>query len=287
MKVKEFFDKATSTLTYLIYDEQSKDCVVIDPVMDFDPASGVVQMTAYSTVKNYIQDMSLNPIYVLETHVHADHLTGAQLFKKDFPKIKIGISENISKVQKTFKEIFNLGNEFIPDGQQFDHLFKDGEVFHVGTMTIKVIATPGHTPACVSYLIDHFLFTGDTLFMPDSGTGRCDFPQGSAKELYHSIHEKLYPLSEELLIFVGHDYQPNGRELKFSTTLGDSKNNNIHLTQDTTQNDFILKRETRDKTLAAPRLLLPSLQINMTAGQFPPVENNGISYLKLPLKIKI
>lgn len=286
MKVKEFFDKATSTLTYLVYDEQSKDCVIIDPVMDFDPASGQVQKTAYSIVKNYIQELSLNPIYVLETHVHADHLTAAQLFKKDFPQIKIGISENISKVQKTFKAIFNLGSEFNPDGQQFDHLFKDGEVFYAGSIPVKIIATPGHTPACVSYLIDHFLFTGDALFMPDSGTGRCDFPEGSANELYHSIHEKIYQLSDDLLIFVGHDYQPNGRELKFSTTLGDSKKTNIHLTQDTVQNDFILKRETRDKTLTAPRLLLPSLQINMTAGRLPSVENNGVSYLKLPLKIK-
>jgi glyoxylase-like metal-dependent hydrolase (beta-lactamase superfamily II) len=207
-------------------------------------------------------------LYIIDTHAHADHFSGAQVLKARH-KAKIGIGSNVTKVQETFNPIFDMGDEFATDGSQFDLLLKDGDTLPLGQLTIKAIHTPGHTPACASYLIEDAIFTGDALFMPDSGTGRCDFPNGSAADMYESIHEKLYKLSDETRVFVGHDYQPGGREMKWETTIGES----------------IKLREERDRTLAMPTLILPSIQVNISAGRLPQPHFNGIAYLKIPLNV--
>ncbi len=285
--IKHFFDKATFTLTYVVYDESTKDAVVIDPVLDFDPASGAVTTISNNILRDFIEQKALNVHYVLETHAHADHLSGAhELVTHSFPTAKIGIGENIKVVQETFKDVFNMPASFKADGSQFHRLFRDEEILDAGSLKFKVIFTPGHTPACASYLFGDAVFTGDALFMPDSGTGRCDFPRGDAKTLYNSIANRLYKLPDSTRVFVGHDYQPGGRELKFETTIGLSKQKNIQLTAQTSEDEFVSFRKTRDATLAAPRLLLPSIQVNITAGKFPEPESNGRSYLKLPLSMK-
>ena len=236
-------------------------------------------------VESFIKENNLNHELVLETHAHADHITGYQEIKKRFARVRVGVNERIQEVQKTFKIIFNL-DDVSKDGAQFDLLLKDGEVLKIGNLSIKVLFTPGHTPACTSFLIGEHLFTGDTLFMPDFGTGRCDFPGGSAENLYDSIHEILYKLSEETKVYVGHDYQPNGRELKFQTTIGESKRENIQLKESTSKEEFVLFRDSRDKTLSAPKLLLQSIQLNINSGKFPEAESNGVSYLKIPLGLE-
>lgn len=282
MKIEVFYDKTTFTLTYLIFDEATKDAIVIDPVLDYDQYAGKLSHTSFEKVHQFIQEKKLNLQYVLETHAHADHLSSSQIFKDHYPNVKIGIGEHIKVVQETFKGVFNLV-ELNISGEQFDHLFKDGEVLKIGPFEIKVINTPGHTPACVSYLIEDHLFTGDALFMPDFGTGRCDFPKGCAEDLYHSIHEKLYELPDETKVYVGHDYQPGGRELMYQTTIGESKKSNIQLKAETSREDFVSFRKARDATLSAPKLLLPSIQVNIDAGKLPKAEKNGVSYIKLPL----
>ncbi|MGE3608349.1 MAG: MBL fold metallo-hydrolase [Bacteriovoracaceae bacterium] len=285
MVIQHFFDKDTSTLTYVVYDDKTRDAIIIDPVLDFDPASGRVSNESYSLVLNYLKDHQLNPHYVIETHAHADHLSSSQVFKKDFPNIKIAISERIKTVQEVFGPVFNM-KDLKADGSDFDFLISDEKEFFAGSLKIFPIPTPGHTPACTSFLIEDHLFTGDSLFMPDYGTGRCDFPKGSAKTLFDSI-QKIFSLPDSTKIYVGHDYQPNNRELKFLTTVGESKKSNIHITANTSIEDFVNFREGRDKTLKAPRLLFPSLQVNIVAGKLPRAEDNGIQYIKLPLKIKI
>ncbi len=283
MKVKHFYDPDTYTLTYIVFDEMTLDGVLIDSVLDFDPASGKVQARSIQEAILYLKTHKIKLHYILETHAHADHLSGSQILKKEFPEAKIAISKNIASVQDVFKGVFNLGDDFLPDGSQFDELLEDNQIVKAGQLEISVIPTPGHTPACVSFHIGDAVFTGDALFMPDYGTGRCDFPRGSAKDLYHSVHDRLYKLNDSTRVFVGHDYQPNDRELKFETTIGESKRNNIQLKENTTELEFVSFRETRDKTLKAPRLLLPSLQVNINAGALPISESNGKSYLKIPL----
>lgn len=282
MKVQHFFDTDTSTLSYVIYDEATKDAVVIDPVLDFDPPSGKISDTSALSLIKFIKESGLNIHYILETHAHADHLSSSQLLKQNFPQSKLGISKRIKVVQEVFKKVFNL-THFLADGSDFDFLIEDEVAFKAGSLSIFPIPTPGHTPACTSFVIGNHVFTGDALFMPDYGTGRCDFPKGSAADLYNSVM-RLYQLPDETLVFVGHDYQPNGRELLFQTTIGESKKNNIQLNSTTDKEQYISFREARDKTLNAPRLLLPSLQINIAAGRLPIQEGNGVSYLKLPLK---
>lgn len=285
MKVKEFYDAPTFTLTYVVYDEGSKDAIVIDPVLNYEPQSSKVSTKSLDELLTFIRGKELNLHYILETHAHADHLTSAQMLKTQFPQAVTAIHENIRLVQNTFKELFNFGDEFDTTGKNFDKLLKDKETLNAGSLTIKVMHTPGHTPACMSFLVnDKALFTGDALFMPDFGTGRCDFPAGSAKDLYRSVHNKIYKLADEVEVYVGHDYQPNGRNLEFKTTIGDEKATNIHLKIATIEEDFIKFREGRDKTLMAPRLLLASIQVNAQNGIFPPAENNGVSYLKLPIR---
>ena len=284
LTIQHFFDSETSTLTYLVYDDSSKDAVIIDPVLDFDPPSGVVDDRSAQLLLLKVKELGLKVHYILETHAHADHLSSSQLLKSYFPEAKVAISCRITQVQEVFKKIFNLPLQKV-DGSDFDFLFRDEEQFHAGSLLIRAIPTPGHTPACSSFLIGDALFSGDALFLPDYGTGRCDFPGGSATLLFDSV-KTLYLLPDSTRVFVGHDYQPNGRPMACETTIGESKKNNIQLKAQTTQEDYVQFREARDKTLKAPRLLLPSLQINIAAGHLPAPEENGSAYLKLPLKPK-
>ncbi len=282
--VKEFFDKNTWTLTYVVYDENTRDAIVIDPVWDYDPAASKLTTESADIVFDFIKEKNLKVHYILETHAHADHVSGAQVLKKKIPQAKVGIGAKITAVQSVFKEIFNLNPNFATDGSQFDLLLNEETTLSAGSLQIKTLFTPGHTPACGSYLIGDALFTGDALFMPDYGTGRCDFPAGSANELYTSVHEKLYKLPDDTRVFVGHDYLPNGRGVAFETTIGEEKKSNIQLRAETTREEFVNFRTTRDKTLATPRLLLPSVQVNIDAGALPSPENNGTRYLKIPVR---
>ena len=283
LTLETFFDSDTYTLTYVVFDEDTKDAIIIDPVLDYDPASSKVSHVSIDKVHNFVKERSLNVHYILETHAHADHLTGALELKKRLPQVKVGIGKNITKVQTVFSEVFNL-KDLNTNGVQFDVLLDEDTLLEAGSIKIKTIFTPGHTPACSSYLIEDMLFTGDALFMPDFGTGRCDFPAGSAKDLYHSVHEKLYKLPSETRVFTGHDYQPNGRELKYESTIGEQKKENVQLKEKTTEAEFIEFRTKRDATLSAPTLLLPSVQVNIDAGQLPQAEDNGVRYLKIPVR---
>lgn len=283
LDVKYFYDEDTYTLTYVVFDEDTKDAIIIDPVLNYDQAASKTSMNSIEEVYSFIKEKDLVPHYILETHAHADHLTGAVELKGRFPGIKVGIGKNITKVQSKFKDIFNL-KDFNENGVQFDLLLDEETTLKAGSIEVKTIFTPGHTPACSSYLIDNLLFTGDALFMPDYGTGRCDFPMGSAKDLYHSIHEKLYKLPDDTRFFTCHDYQPGGRELRYESTIGESKAKNIQLKQETSEAEFIKFREERDAKLSAPKLLLPSIQVNIDGGHLPKAEDNGESYLKIPIK---
>ncbi len=281
MQIETFYDPRTYTLTYIVFDPATKDAVVIDPVLDYDPLAVSVHTESVDKVMKYIDDQGLKLHCILETHAHADHLSASQTLKDKYGAAVV-IGQAITAVQEVFKGVFNLPEGFTTDGKQFDRLVSDGEVFQAGSMPISVIATPGHTPACVTYKIGDALFTGDTLFMPDFGTGRCDFPKGSAADLYDSI-QKLYALPDDTRVFVGHDYQPGGRDLAFETTIGQSKRENIQLKGETTKDQFVHFRTERDKTLSPPVLLFPSVQVNVDAGRLPPPEDNGRSYLKLPV----
>jgi len=283
MEIEPFFDERTFTLTYVVYDEERKDAVIIDSVLDYDPASGRLFRDSVDELLEFLRQNELTPRYALETHAHADHLSGAQALKAEYPQLKVAIGHRITEVQQTFVAHFNLGDTVACDGSQFDALFEDGQRVDAGAIAFEVMLTPGHTPACVTYRFDDAIFTGDALFMPDMGTGRCDFPAGSAKDLYRSIHSRLYGLPDQTRVFVGHDYQPDGRELEFESTIGEQKEKNIRLKASTTEADFVAFREQRDAGLAAPRLLLPSVQVNIAAGHLPPPEENGMRYLKLPI----
>lgn len=284
MIVKEFFDKATWTLTYVVSDDKTRDAVVIDPVLDYDPASSKTSTTSVRQVIGYIREQGLNLQMVLETHAHADHLSGSQIIKREFPHVPIAIGSRIKKVQQVFKGVFALPEDFKTDGSQFDRLLVDGETVRAGSIEFKVIFTPGHTPACASYLIGENLFVGDALFMPDYGTGRCDFPAGSAADLYRSVHDRLYELPDSLVVHTGHDYMPNGRPLRFAASLGEEKRENVQLRKETKLEEFVQFRSERDRTLSAPKLLLPSVQVNIAAGKLPEPDKNGRRYLKIPIE---
>lgn len=283
MKMEVFYDGATFTLSYLLWDESSKDAVLIDPVLNYDQASSKTSTFGADKIIKFVLENNLKLQWIFETHAHADHLTGAQYFKEKLPGLKIAISEKISIVQETFKPIYNLQN-LKTDGSQFDYLLKDNEEIKISeNLKIKTINTPGHTPACTSFLVnDEALFTGDLIFMEDYGTGRCDFPAGDATDMYNSITQKVYTLPDEVKIYPGHDYQPAGRELKWESSVGIQKKNNLHLKEGTTKEEFIKFRQDRDATLNAPKLLLPSVQYNIVTGKIEP-ESNGKKYLKLPL----
>jgi glyoxylase-like metal-dependent hydrolase (beta-lactamase superfamily II) len=285
MEIETFYDPATYTLTFAVYDAATKDAVVIDPVLDYDPLGSATSTTSVEKLAAFVRAKGLNLHYVLETHAHADHLSASQWLKKHFGA-KVAIGERIREVQETFKGVFDLGEGFRTDGSQFDRLLRDGETLTAGSLSVKVIATPGHTPACVSFLVGDAVFTGDALFTEDYGTGRCDFPKGSAAALYESIHEKLYQLPDTTRVFVGHDYQPNGRQVRWETTIGKSKEQNPQLRATTKKEDFVAAREKRDAKLAPPRLLWPSVQVNVNAGKLPAPHANGLRYLNVPLDLK-
>ncbi len=280
--IEPFFDPATSTLTYLVFDPVSRHGVVIDPVLDFDPSSGRIALDSVDRVTARVRALGLTLHYVLETHAHADHLSGSQVLRERFGA-RIAISERIREVQAVFKSVFGLPADFPTDGSQFDRLLSDGDVVHAGALAIEVIATPGHTQACVSYRVDDAVFTGDALFLEDSGTGRCDFPRGSAAALYRSVHDRLYVLPPATRVFVGHDYQPGGRAVAWATTIGEERARNVQLRADTTLDAYVAFRSARDRTLGAPRLLLPSIQVNINAGRLPPPDAAGRRFLRIPL----
>jgi glyoxylase-like metal-dependent hydrolase (beta-lactamase superfamily II) len=285
MQIKDFYHPQTFTVTYIIYDE-TKKAAIIDPVLDYDPKSSMIAYKSPNDYIDFIEENGLELEYIYETHAHADHLSSSQYLKRKYPKAKVSISENITKVQEVFKGLFNFKNKTI-DGSDFDHLYKDGEVMKIGNMEVKVIETPGHTPACASLLVNNeAVFTGDALFIEDFGTGRCDFPAGSAEDLYQSIHEKLYNLDDNVKVYVGHDYQPNGRALRYETTIGESKKSNVQLTAETSKDDFVSFRQKRDSGLAAPVLIFQSVQFNAWAGKMPDEEDNGMGYFKMPVRIR-
>lgn len=281
MQIKQFFDPATFTLTYVVSDEATKDAVIIDPVLDYDPAASKTATKSIDEVDAYVRASGLTVRWVLETHAHADHLSASQILKRRFGA-KVAIGARITEVQKVFKGVFDLDG-FATDGSQFDRLLKDGDVLQIGNMSLEVLATPGHTPACLTFLVDDAVFTGDALFVDDYGTGRTDFPAGSADDLYRSVHDVLYALPDETRVFVGHDYQPGGRELRWQTTIGSAKRNNIQLKAETTREEYVKFRTARDATLSAPKLLLPSVQVNIAAGRMPKKHANGKRYLSIPI----
>jgi glyoxylase-like metal-dependent hydrolase (beta-lactamase superfamily II) len=284
MRVQHFFDDATSTLSYVVYNELTKDAVIIDPVLDFDAASGKTARKSLKSLVNFVGSEKLKLHYILETHAHADHLSGAHVLAAEyFPEAIIAIATGITTVQKTFAGILNLPETFATDGRQFGKLFVNREEVQAGSLNFKVLFTPGHTPACASYLFGDALFTGDSIFMPDSGTGRCDFPDGDAVSLFHSVSQVIYALPDATRIFVGHDYQPDSRKMEFESTVGYEKKHNIHIQSTTNQAEFVAFRGNRDKTLAAPKLLWPSIQINIAAGILPVPESNRRRYLKIPI----
>jgi glyoxylase-like metal-dependent hydrolase (beta-lactamase superfamily II) len=280
-QIEAFYDDRTYTLTFVVFDPATRDAVVIDPVLDFDPVSGMTWSESIDRVAAFVTARQLRLRYVLETHAHADHLSGSQLLRLRFDS-KVVIGEHIREVQETFRNVFDLP-ALATDGSQFDKLVADGETFEAGSISIHVIATPGHTPACVTYQIEDAIFTGDALFMDDYGTGRCDFPRGSAEVMFDSI-QKLYRLPDSTRVYVGHDYQPNGRAVKWMTTIGASKARNPQLSARTERAEFVAARQARDKMLAAPRLLYPSVQINIDGGRMPAPHANGTRYLAMPIK---
>ncbi|MDB2426102.1 MBL fold metallo-hydrolase [bacterium] len=286
MEVKHFFDQDTFTLTYVVWDEATKDGVIIDSLMNYDPATSTYTHKSIDEATEFIKEKGINLHYIIDSHPHADHLTGSQELKKRFPNAKTVIGNGVTTVQKAFKEFFNLEKNFAVDGSQFDKLIEDNEVLKAGSLEIKALHAPGHTPACYALLIEDAVFTGDILFMPDFGTGRCDFPKGDAEALYDSIQNKLYTLPDETRLFTGHDYQPGGRELMFESTIGEAKKNNVQIKADTTKEDFVKFRTERDAVLNAPRLLLPSIEVNINAGNLPEADDNGVSYLKIPIRPK-
>ena len=284
-EIQHFHDQATGTLSYVVYSKQ--DALIIDPVLNFDIASGRITYESCEEILSFLKERKLNPQCILETHVHADHLSSSQKIKEFFPRIKVCISSRITEVQDVFFPLFNCPET--PDGSQFDLLLEDHKTYSFGELEFLVLPTPGHTPACSSYLFKSqsqesgVIFTGDSLFMPEFGTGRCDFPKASATKLFESI-QGLYKLPDSTVVYVGHSYPKENEELKFETTIKESKEQNIHIKKETLEKDFVSFRTQRDQTLNAPKLLLPSLQVNMLAGRLPLTEDNGKSYLKIPLK---
>ena len=281
-KVKAFFDPQTNTISYVVRDPNGHAAAVIDSVLDFDHASGTTQTSSADKIIAYAKEEALDIQWLLESHVHADHLSAAPYIQEKLGG-KIGIGNNITLVQDTFGKIFNEGTEFQRDGSQFDQLFDHGDVFHIGQMRVDVLHTPGHTPACLTYIIEEAAFVGDTLFMPDFGTARCDFPGGSSQTLYESI-QKILALPDETKIFVGHDYKAPGRdEYSWETTVGEQRKKNVHIGGDVKAEAFVKLRDERDAKLAMPKLIVPSLQINMRAGNMPPPDEHGDVFLKLPI----
>jgi len=282
VKIEAFFDPDSATFSYVVIDVASAQAAVIDPVLNYDAAAGRVSTQAAEQILQFLQQQQAQLRWILETHAHADHLSAAHYLKQQTGAL-IAIGAGIRQVQHTFSAVFNISQALLaPATDGFDKLFANNESFYLGQTPVQVINTPGHTNDSVSYLIAGNLFVGDSLFMPDAGTARCDFPGGDAHILFQSI-QRVYQLPDDTVMYICHDYQPDGRELKYKTTVGEQKQNNIHVREGTAEADFVKKRQDRDKTLAVPRLIYPAVQVNIRAGQLPAAENNGQRYLKIPL----
>ncbi|MCC4244910.1 MBL fold metallo-hydrolase [Stappia indica] len=280
-EVTAFFDPKTNTISYVVQDPGSKACAVVDSVMDIDYAAGRISYESADRIIDFVRENGLTVDWLIETHVHADHLSGAPYLQEKLGG-RIGIGENIRLVQDTFGKVFNEGTEFQRDGSQFDHLFRDGDTYTVGGMACFAMHTPGHTPACMTHVMGNAAFVGDTLFMPDGGTARADFPGGDAHELYRSIR-KVLSLPDETRLFMCHDYGPNGREIRWETTVGEERKHNIHVRDGVTEEEFVAMRQARDATLDMPKLIIPSIQVNMRAGKLPPKDDSGRTFLKVPV----
>ncbi len=280
-EVTAFFDAATNTVSYVVRDPRSSACAVIDSVMDMDYAAGRISYSSADAIIAFIADHGLTLEWLIETHVHADHLSAAPYIQSKLGG-KLGIGSGITQVQETFGKIFNEGTEFQRDGSQFDRLFEDGDTYLIGTMPAFALHTPGHTPACMTHVIGDAAFVGDTLFMPDGGTARADFPGGDARVLYHSIRRVL-ALPPQTRLFMCHDYGPNGREIQWETTVADERAHNVHVRDGLTEDAFVAMRSARDATLGMPRLIVPSIQVNMRAGDLPPPDASGKRFLKVPI----
>ncbi|TDV99059.1 glyoxylase-like metal-dependent hydrolase (beta-lactamase superfamily II) [Halomonas alkaliantarctica] len=280
--VTHFFDEPTNTFSYVVQDPDSRACAIIDSVLDFDYAAGRTDVRSADNIIAFIREHDLDVVWILETHVHADHLSAAPYLHEQLGG-KTGIGANIVKVQEIFGKAFNAGSEFARDGSQFDALFEEGDTFTVGQLQGRVLHTPGHTPACLTYVVGDAAFVGDTLFMPDYGTARCDFPGGDARTLYHSI-QKVLALPEQTRLFLCHDYKAPGRDtFQHETSVAEQVNENVHVHKGISEDEFVKMRTERDATLGMPRLIIPSVQVNMRAGELPPAEENGTVYLKVPI----
>ena len=280
-QVKAFFDPATWTVSYVVFDAPGGHCALVDSVLDYDPKSGRTRTDSANQLIAFVREQNLTVDWILETHAHADHLSAAPYLRKHLGG-KIAIGGKITQVQNVFKGIFHLEPEFATNGSQFDHLFEDGDTFAIGTLQAQALSVPGHTPACMAYQVGDAVFVGDTLFMPDVGTARCDFPGGNAHTLYQSVR-KLLSLPAETRLFMCHDYPPEGREAQWECTVADQRARNIHVRDGVSEAAFVAMRTKRDAGLAMPVLILPSVQVNIRAGELPPPEANGVSYLKIPL----
>lgn len=278
-----FFDPVTGTVSYVVWDPSSRHAAIVDPVLDYDFKTGVTATLSADRVVDYVQHNELTVDWILETHAHADHLSGARYLQQKLGG-RIAIGERIREVQAIFKRLFNLERQFLPDGSQFDHLFTDGEVFHIGQLEACALHVPGHTPADMAYLVDDAVYVGDTLFMPDVGSARADFPGGDARTLYRSIR-RLLELPAHTTVYVCHDYPPATRAPRWQTTVAEQRAANIHVRDGVGEDEFVAMRQARDAALEAPTLLLPSIQVNVRAGDLPPPEDNGVSYLKIPLNV--
>lgn len=280
--VHAFFDEDTFTVSYVVADPQSSACAVIDSVLDFDPASGRTSRKSADAILRFIAERELKVDWVLETHVHADHLSAAPYIRQQAGG-RLGIGSAVTKVQDAFARVFNIASDLPCDGRQFDHLFEDGEQFSIGGLTAIALHTPGHTPACSTYVIGDVAFVGDTLFMPDYGTARCDFPGGDPRQLYRSI-QRIFALPPQTRLFMCHDYKAPGRdEYRWETSVAEERAHNVHIHDGVSEDEFVTLRQSRDAQLSMPRLILPSVQVNIRAGHLPPAEDNGRHYLKIPL----
>ena len=280
--VKAFFDAATNTISYVVRDPASKACAVVDSVMDLDYAAGRITFSSADEIIDYVRANGLKVEWLIETHAHADHLSAAPYIQQKVGG-KIGIGEHIVTVQEVFGKVFNEGTEFQRDGSQFDRLFKEGDSYQIGSMTARIMHTPGHTPACTTHVVGDAAFVGDTLFMPDGGSARADFPGGDARTLYRSMRRILEELPPATRLFMCHDYGPGGREIKWETTVAEERAHNIHVRDGISEDDFVAMREARDKTLRMPTLIVPSLQVNIRAGHLPEPDNSGKRFLKVPI----
>jgi glyoxylase-like metal-dependent hydrolase (beta-lactamase superfamily II) len=282
-QVHGIFDPATWTVTYVVFAKEGGACAIIDSVLDYDPKSGRTRTTSADKVIAFVKEKNLKVEWILETHAHADHVTAAPYLKEKLGGVT-AIGDHIQQVQKVFQGVFNLETSFKTDGSQFGHLLKEDEEFKIGELTAKTLFVPGHTPACVAYQIGDAVFVGDTMFMPDVGTARCDFPGGDAKVLYQSVR-KLLSLPNETRLFMCHDYPPNNRAICFETTVAEQREKNIHVHDGVSEAEFVAMRSKRDATLEMPVLILPSVQVNIRAGEMPPAEANGVAYLKIPMNL--